>query len=88
MIKLTDIINENIHESTPASLRDVKDWIEGFNNAVYLKNAAGYFLFKASDFALKGIKRELKDTNIRVRHFPKGAYGIPVSQKNEFHWGV
>lgn len=84
MIKLTDLLNEN----RPPSPKDVKDWIESFNNAAWIKNAAGYYLFRASDFALKGIKRELKDSGIHIRHFPKNAYGIPVSQKNDFHWGT
>lgn len=88
MIKLTDLINEGLNENRPPTPRDVKNWIESFNNAVWLKRASGYFLFKASKFALEGIKRELKGHDVRVASFPKGAYGIPVSQKNNFHWGT
>lgn len=84
MIKLNDLINEN----RPPSPKDVKDWIESFNNAAWVKNAGGYYIFKASKFALKGIKRELKDSGIYIKHFPNNAYGIPVANKNDFHWGT
>lgn len=71
----------------PPSRKDMKEWIEGFNNAAFTKVAAGYMTFKASNFAVEGMRRELKDVDVRVRKFPNGYYGIPVCQKNNFNWG-
>lgn len=89
MIKLKELLSE---AKRPPTRKDMAEWINAFNNARFVNVKGGRMLFVASNFALKGMNRELKGTGINIIDTGKTdkeglpLYAFDLKDKNKFQW--